>query len=172
MRPFCPGNAAFADGGAIRTHAAPPTPTTRTASIASSVVIRLHITLPLSSVRHDRMHVVAVAASDHARLICTRHLRRANPSTSDRASSESQYRRSRCPHSGHLRIHSPSSRMAFSVLELLLTTTVTAFPYRGLLLLDRSVSLRPAASPALSCAAWTVGLLARGRCAAVCLAHW
>ena len=84
----------------------------QTASIASSVVIRLHITLPLSSVRHDRMHVVAVAASDHARLICTRHLRRANPSTSGRASSESQCRRSRCPHSGHRRTYSPPSSTA------------------------------------------------------------
>ena len=53
---------------------------------------------------------IRVGAGDHARLIRTRRLRRANPSTRDRASPSSQYRRSRCPHSGHRRTHSlPSS---------------------------------------------------------------
>src|SRR5215217_9417462 len=45
---------------------------------------------------------IRVGAGDHARLIRTRRLRRANPSTRDRASPSSQYRRSRCPHSDRL----------------------------------------------------------------------
>src|SRR5215213_9469280 len=60
----------------------------------------------------DEVLVGAVAESDHVLLTCNRFLRRANPSMRDRASSGSQYRRSSCPHSGHLRTHSPSSSMA------------------------------------------------------------
>jgi hypothetical protein len=48
----------------------------------------------------------------HLRLTCTRRLRRASPSKRARDSSESQSRRSKCPHSGHRRTHSPSSSTA------------------------------------------------------------
>jgi hypothetical protein len=49
---------------------------------------------------------------DHLRLTCTRRLRRASPSKRARDSSESQSTRSKCPHSGHRRTHSPSSSTA------------------------------------------------------------
>ncbi len=68
--------------------------------------------LPPSSVRHGLMDVVGVDASDYVRISCTLFLRRANPSKRARLSSESQRRRSKCPHSGHRRTHSPSSSTA------------------------------------------------------------
>src|SRR5215213_4026404 len=60
----------------------------------------------------DEVLVGAVAESDHVLLTCNRFLRRASPTKTARLSSDSHSRRSRCPHSGHLRTHSPSSSTA------------------------------------------------------------